>query len=255
MTKTCTAVAGLALALAGTVLARAQVPQGTPLPPVLIESVAGIDSYARYCAPCHGAEGQGNGPVAAALKTRPSDLTGLSRRHGGAFPRAQVAAYIAGAGRPVAAHGSTEMPVWGPIFRAFEPDARAQTRLDNLVAYLESLQALSSLPGERGAQLFRTYCASCHGVAGRGDGPLVAQLRTMPPDLTSFTRRNAGVFPSERVYRIIDGRDVPAHGDREMPVWGDAFRAPRSGMSRADADARIQALVRFLEAIQERATE
>jgi hypothetical protein len=71
----------------------------------------------------------------------------------------------------------------------------------------------------------------------------------MPPDLTQFARRNGGMFPSERVYRIIDGRDVPSHGDREMPVWGDIFKLGASG---ADAKARIDAIVRCLAGIQER---
>jgi hypothetical protein len=84
---------------------------------------------------------------------------------------------------------------------------------------------------------------------------MVAELRTPPSDLTSFTRRNGGVFPSERLYRIIDGRDVAAHGTHEMPVWGDAFHARRSAMGKADADARIAAIVRFLEGIQERPAE
>jgi hypothetical protein len=79
------------------------------------------------------------------------------------------------------------------------------------------------------------------------------QLRRVPPDLTHYTQRNGGVFPRDRVYRIVDGRDVASHGDREMPVWGDVFRdAPdRSGTDAARA--RIEAIVRYLEGIQERA--
>jgi ethanolamine utilization microcompartment shell protein EutL len=73
----------------------------------------------------------------------------------------------------------------------------------------------------------------------------------MPPDLTQFTRRNGGMFPSERVYRIIDGRDVSSHGDREMPVWGDVFKT-LGGSSAATVKARIDAIVRYLEGIQER---
>jgi hypothetical protein len=76
----------------------------------------------------------------------------------------------------------------------------------------------------------------------------------MPPSLTSFAVRNGGVFPSERLKRIIDGRDVPAHGNSEMPVWGDAFRRTREGLSGDAATARIEAIVRYLETIQERAT-
>jgi mono/diheme cytochrome c family protein len=108
---------------------------------------------------------------------------------------------------------------------------------------------------ETGARLFRTYCATCHGAAGRGDGPMVGQLRTAPPDLTRFAMRNGGVFPSERVRQIIDGRGVGAHGIREMPVWGDAFRSDPEGLSPAAAQARIDAIVRYLQTIQERTAD
>ncbi len=77
-------------------------------------------------------------------------------------------------------------------------------------------------------------------------------LKTAPPDLTLYTTRNGGVFPGERVARIIDGRDVPSHRDREMPVWGDAFRASPAGLSPEDVKARIAAIAAFLEAIQRR---
>jgi hypothetical protein len=65
----------------------------------------------------------------------------------------------------------------------------------------------------------------------------------------------SGVFPSERVKRIIDGRDVPSHGSRDMPVWGDAFRTTRDGLSPESVEARIEAIVRYLRAIQQRPAE
>jgi mono/diheme cytochrome c family protein len=130
-------------------------------------------------------------------------------------------------------------------------------RIDNLVHYLETMQARQARPSqtpESGAALFRTYCASCHGTDARGAGPMTTQLRRLPPSLTSFAVRNGGVFPSERVRRIIDGRDIAAHGTFEMPVWGDAFRRTREGLSESAAAARIDAIVRYLDSIQERAT-
>jgi mono/diheme cytochrome c family protein len=170
------------------------------------------------------------------------------------FPRERVSAALTGAGRTVAAHGTTEMPIWGPLFRAFESDARVRVRIDNLVNYLETVQVRPSQPTESGAALFRTYCASCHGTDARGAGPMTTQLRRLPPSLTSFAVRNGGVFPGERVHRIIDGRDIASHGTMEMPVWGDAFRRTREGLSEEAAAARIDAIVRYLESIQERAT-
>jgi hypothetical protein len=82
---------------------------------------------------------------------------------------------------------------------------------------------------------------------------MVRQLRSRPTNLTQYSVRNHGAFPAERLHRIIDGTDasVRSHGSMEMPVWGDAFRK-RQGLSREEADARIDAIVRYLGAIQER---
>jgi mono/diheme cytochrome c family protein len=250
--------AGLALAVtAGTFTVIALRAVGSPVyaqqtPPILIESLAGRDSFQQYCAPCHGTSGKGDGPVASALRTRPSDLTILARQGGGAFPGERVRNFVTGTGRTPAAHGTTEMPIWGQMFRAFESDARVRERIGNLVAYVESIQVPTTGTDDAGSRLFRTYCASCHGTAGRGDGPMAMQLRRMPPDLTQYTKRNGGVFPSEQVYRIVDGRDVMSHGDREMPVWGDAFRMTTGGGGAAAVKGRIDAIVRYLAGIQER---
>jgi mono/diheme cytochrome c family protein len=222
-------------------------------PQILIASLAGRDSFALYCAPCHGRTGQGDGPVAASLTVHPTDLTRLAERNAGAFPGERVRASVTGAGRPVVAHGTAEMPVWGPLFGAFESEVRVRERIANVVAYIESLQQASSGPKDPGAQLFKTYCATCHGLTGRGDGALAGYLRKVPPDLAKYTARNDGVFPSERLRQIIDGTGVGAHGDREMPVWGDAFRASRDGLTPEAAKQRIDAIVGYLGTIQERA--
>jgi mono/diheme cytochrome c family protein len=110
-------------------------------PTLIIESLAGHDTYAFYCATCHGPRGKGDGPTAAALEIRPPDLTQLARRNGGTFPRMDVEDFVTGAGRPVPAHGSGDMPVWGPIFRSLDPsDVRTRVRITNLVEYLDSIQ-------------------------------------------------------------------------------------------------------------------
>jgi mono/diheme cytochrome c family protein len=145
------------------------------------------------------------------------------------------------------------MPVWGDIFAQLDrSDRRVTMRIENIVEYIRTLQAPSSNPDDVGAKLFATYCASCHGKNGRGDGPVSAELRRTPPDLTRFTAWNGGAFPRDRVYRIIDGREVRAHGDRTMPVWGDAFSRSREAPSDADVRQRLDAIVRYLEAIQQR---
>lgn len=103
-----------------------------------------------------------------------------------------------------------------------------------------------------GRVLYMTHCASCHGTSARGDGPVADSLRRRPSDLTQLAKANGGAFPSAKAQRIIDGREVGAHGSVEMPVWGDAFRRTLAGDTAAIA-ARIAALVRYLESIQERA--
>jgi mono/diheme cytochrome c family protein len=71
---------------------------------------------------------------------------------------------------------------------------------------------------------FQSSCASCHGVDGRGKGPVSEQLKVPPSDLTVLARHNNGVFPTNAVYETIFGsKAVPAHGTREMPIWGERF--------------------------------
>jgi mono/diheme cytochrome c family protein len=95
---------------------------------------------------------------------------------------------------------------------------------------------------------FETACASCHGLTGKGDGPLKDELKTRPTDLTALAKNNNGVFPSERASQVVDGRqEVKAHGSREMPVWGNSFRLRDAGPSPA---SRIKALTEYLKSIQ-----
>jgi mono/diheme cytochrome c family protein len=99
----------------------------------------GKDLFMRRCASCHGEGGKGDGPTAAVLKNPPADLTTISLKHGGQFPRAEVIRFIDGE-RPVPAHGPRHMPVWGEVFREEKSDSEARMRLHSLVAFLESLQ-------------------------------------------------------------------------------------------------------------------
>ena len=113
-----------------------------------------------------------------------------------------------------------------------------------------SAQAGDSL--KEGREIFLTYCASCHGRSGEGNGPVAASMRRTPPDITGLALANGGLFPKARVGRIIEGRDVEAHGDREMPVWGNAFRFTPGGQSEAAVHARILVVIHYLESIQRR---
>jgi mono/diheme cytochrome c family protein len=115
---------------------------GRTPPPLLIPSVAGGDLFGFYCASCHGREGKGNGPVASALTRRPPDLTTLAKRNGGRFPTDRVERFVTGDRDPTVAHGSVDMPVWGPIFQALAPQDRMnRIRIENVVGFIESIQA------------------------------------------------------------------------------------------------------------------
>jgi mono/diheme cytochrome c family protein len=104
-----------------------------------------------------------------------------------------------------------------------------------------------------GQRSLQSYCAACHDTSAHGDGPLAANMKKPPPDLTQIAARNGGTFPAALVAQIIDGRQpVKGHGGSDMPVWGDAFKASRLGSSEESIQARIQALVEYLERLQER---
>jgi mono/diheme cytochrome c family protein len=143
MTPRLRAIAGSLLVLAASAAsAQTTAPAGTGTPPLGLESLVGSDSFRFYCASCHGADAKGAGPVAGSLKTPPANLTTIQAKNGGSFPRDRLVAFVTKGGAAVAAHGSPEMPVWGPIFLGLDPSAvRTKVRIDNLVAYIESLQA------------------------------------------------------------------------------------------------------------------
>lgn len=105
--------------------------------------VSGKEMFTQYCAVCHGTDARGTGPAAPALKTAPADLTTLAKRsEDGKFPRDRVATLLKNGTGP-SAHGSSDMPIWGPLFRSLDAthDIAVQQRIKNLNDYLVSLQA------------------------------------------------------------------------------------------------------------------
>jgi len=102
-------------------------------------AVSGAASFNAYCTVCHGPSATGNGPAAKALTTPPADLTQITRRNNGKFPAAAVKMHLTGE-TVVAAHGTRDMPMWGPVFRSTEGSV-AEIRVKNLVDYIESIQA------------------------------------------------------------------------------------------------------------------
>jgi mono/diheme cytochrome c family protein len=105
-------------------------------------AASGKEMYTEYCAACHGTNGKGTGPAASAMKAAPTDLTQLAKNNDGKYPANHVAAVLKFGSGP-GAHGSADMPVWGPLFKSLDKfhDATAQQRVSNLVGYIETLQA------------------------------------------------------------------------------------------------------------------
>jgi len=104
-------------------------------------AASGAEMYTNYCAVCHGKDGKGNGPATPALKSPPTDLTTLAQKNGGKYPGLHVTSVIRGEG-DLPAHGSKDMPVWGPLFWRMSQghEAEVQQRIANLNQYIESLQ-------------------------------------------------------------------------------------------------------------------
>ena len=109
--------------------------------PVQMTSAAsGSEMFVSYCAPCHGKSGKGDGPAASALKVPPANLTELARKNNGKFPADRISTDLRNG--ISGAHGSTDMPIWGPLFSkvSSNDDAIVQMRISNLIHYLESFQ-------------------------------------------------------------------------------------------------------------------
>lgn len=120
-------------------------------------------------------------------------------------------------------------------------------------------EALAQPATDYGKAEYESNCASCHGLTGKGDGPLSEVYRLKSTDLTTLAKRNDGVFPAQRVYEIIDGRqEVAAHGPRAMPVWGSDYRSRVPDLPQiydlpgAVAHFKLAALVDYLHRLQEK---
>jgi mono/diheme cytochrome c family protein len=128
-------------------LVRAQNPPAATSKVATVRTIgsSGKQTYQQYCAACHGADARGDGPAAFVLKTPPPDLTTLARRHGGKFPNEYVKDVLR-FGTRIVSHGSSDMPIWGPIFGSLDNynQPAVQKRIKDLCEYLASIQEKES---------------------------------------------------------------------------------------------------------------
>lgn len=121
--------------------------------------------------------------------------------------------------------------------------ARAEVRPGSEQQFQQPIRSVE------GPDLFRAYCASCHGLDATGHGPAASALKTPVADLTVLAKNNGGQFPSNRVRSTIMGEEVLAsHGSREMPIWGPIFHQIETDVDRGNV--RLENLVKYLESIQ-----
>lgn len=130
--------------------------------------------------------------------------------------------------------------VWISGLAAFGQSSPVQTSPGNE----DSIPVTRSFSG---VEMYKTWCASCHGLLGKGDGPAAAALKIAPADLTQLAKKNGGKFPMEKVRNYIDGtKEVASHGSRDMPVWGNFFRR----LGQDDVTYRIVTLANYVASLQ-----
>ena len=102
---------------------------------------------------------------------------------------------------------------------------------------------------ESGAQMWKDYCAACHGMSGTGDGPAAEALKSPPADLTLMAKRNNGKFPADHFKSVLRlGSGGRAHGTSDMPVWGSLFRPREEPL----VELRIGNLTKYVESLQQK---
>jgi mono/diheme cytochrome c family protein len=108
----------------------------------------------------------------------------------------------------------------------------------------------NSTAADSGDEMYKVYCADCHGKTGKGDGPAAAAIKAPPPDLTLLAKKNGGKFPADHVRSVLDmGVAETAHGTKEMPIWGPLFRAISQRDSRV-VNLRISSLTDYIKSMQ-----
>lgn len=127
------------------------------------------------------------------------------------------------------------------LLGAFLINAQEPVKIHNVPA--------QSTPANSGSRMFGEYCASCHGLDGKGGGPAASALKVAPPDLTLLARENGGKYPHLVVVNAIQDGAGSAHGSKDMPVWGPIFHS-LSPKGNPAVQQRISNLTTYIETLQ-----
>jgi mono/diheme cytochrome c family protein len=109
---------------------------------------------------------------------------------------------------------------------------------------------ISRVSPTSGKEMFKSYCAVCHGVDAKGGGPAASALKTPPPDLTVLAQKNGGKYPAAHVAAVIRGQaDIASHGSKDMPMWGQLFSSISEGHE-SQVQQRVANLVEYIQSLQ-----
>jgi len=109
---------------------------------------------------------------------------------------------------------------------------------------------ITNAPSNSGKEMFKTYCAVCHGTEGKGNGPAASAMKVPPTDLTALSQKSGGKYPSAHVAAVIRGQaTLPSHGSQDMPVWGQLFSSISQGHE-SQVQQRTANLVNYIEGLQ-----
>ena len=146
--------------------------------------------------------------------------------------------------------------------QSFCSAATARLTMIALIAFMSSSGLAQDF--DAGKFEYQSSCETCHGADRKGKGPLSAQLRAPPADLTVLAKKNNGVFPVMHVYEVIDGRQaILGHGTRDMPIWGNRYTVEQNQIQQglrnypyydpeATVRVRILSIIDYLYRIQEK---
>ena len=109
---------------------------------------------------------------------------------------------------------------------------------------------ITNAPSNSGKEMFKSYCAVCHGIDAKGNGPAASSLKTPPPDLTLLAQKSGGKYPAAHLASVIRGQaTLASHGSQDMPVWGPLFSSISQGHE-SQVQQRTANLVSYLETLQ-----